>query len=93
MVAWILKCEFLLSTVSGLLCSFFHFSKFLLQVNVLHKIPLKVQCTLFFCLTNSDYINAVRDSVAAAEVCLGCFMIKQLDPFHGSVNVHFKSSF
>lgn len=60
---------------------------------MLHKIPLEVQCSLFFCLTSSDDINAVRDRVAAAEVCLGHFVIKQLDPFHRSVNVDLKSSF
>lgn len=46
------------------------------QLNVLHRNPLKVQCALFFCLTSSVYINAVRDSDVAAEVCLGHFMIK-----------------
>jgi len=54
-----------------------------------HKIPLKVQCTLFFCLTSSDYTNAVRDDGAAAEVRFGRFMIKQFQP----VSVHFSSSF
>lgn len=47
--------------------------------------PLKVQCSLFFCLTSPDYICTERDRGAAAGVCLGLF--------HGSVNVHFKLSF
>lgn len=42
---------------------------------------------LFFCLTSSDCINAVRDSETAADVCWGHFMIKQLDPLCGSVNI------
>lgn len=57
------------------------------------KFPQKCSVLFFFCLTSSDYINAVRNSEAAAELCLDHVMIKQLDPLHESVNVHFKSSF